>query len=209
MFACQEEVSNDYETVDLERKLVVNIDYIKSISKEGFTDFDIDGLHSELDDLNSINDAITLDAIEDCNVGTNSNWSISADYNELKAYEWDLIQNNFCFTFVQWHDDCCLSMYCCVLANDGRVKSISSFGTSGGDGGWSTITEGELTHPGTYHIYADEFEIDYVDNDGEGMEIETQSHVEYFLRFKDSIFVKGEIINDFTATDTFVMELGC
>jgi hypothetical protein len=207
--SCQNEESKEYQEVDLALDLKIDIDYIKSISKKDFTDFDVNNYYPILDSLIKIENGTTIKAIEECNIHTNSDWHISAGYNELKAYQWDVIQNNFCFSFVQWHDDCCLSMYCCVVSKDGRVRTISSLGTNGGDGGWSINTSGIRTHSGTYHITEEESEVEFGETDEGGLEIEYLTHKEYLLRFQDSLFVRGKILKEYITTDTFEVVYGC
>jgi hypothetical protein len=207
--SCQNQEPETYQEIDMDLDLKIDLDYIKSISNEGFTNFDVNSYYPILDSLSIIEDAMTIKAIEECQVDTNSTWHISASYNELRAYQWDIIQDKFCFSIVQWHDDCCLTMYCCALAKDGRIKGISTLGTNGGDGGWSINTTGIKTHSGAYHVTEEETEIDYVETDEGDMEIESLTHTEYLLRFQDSLFERCKIIKEYTTKYTFEVTYGC
>lgn len=205
LLSCESESTNVYEDVNLDRELIVNIEYIKSISEKGFTSFDMEEVYGKSESFIKIEDELTVKAIEESYVDGDTNWIVYSQYYGLQAFQWDIIKNNFCFTFFKQDEECCLTQYCVVSNQEGGIKSIGYFGTVGGDGGWRTNTKGVITHPGTYHIFEDDFEIDY---EGD-MEIEIQTHTEHYLRFQDSLFIKGEIINDYTMSDTTEMMLGC
>ena len=200
--SCKNEAdSNDtiYQDIDVidESHYRVDIDYIKSISAKGFTSFDMSELSGRAEELKFIEESSTLRSFGQVNVNGFENWTINYyPYHEYRAYQWDDLGGSFAFTFFVQDEECCFSQYCCVTDDKGKVKSMNSFGTSGGDGGWSIETSAVLNHTGTYHIYEDETDMDHCLRNDSAFEIEKVWHKEYLLRFQDSSFVKGKIINE-------------
>jgi hypothetical protein len=161
-------------------------------------------LYSKSNDFSKIEEPLTLKALEVYSLEPNQSINFYSEYYDMRAFQWEMVDDRFSFTFFVQDETCCFTQYYCVIDEDGNIFSISHLGVCGGDGGWSIVNRGVLTHPGTYHIYERESETDYMSRNDSSFEVELNDNYEYMLRFSDSIFIGGEKFNE-TKDSTFYL----